>query len=365
MSSKASRRAKNDRRARAALAWGLVLFVCVQAGVRVLMQADPELGEREFGRKLTYLRALLAENPGRPLILTLGSSRMATGFRPAAIPPLPAVGGVTPVAFNFAMVGTGPEMSQLVLHRLLAAGIRPAWVLIEYWPPFWTTERTWKDFRSQINIGRLDLEAVRLVGGYLRRPRQPLRTWVEAQVAPVYAYRSALLSKYAPAWVEGAVASTFTVTNLDRSGWWSPHDKRTSESDRTLLARLLGHYSPILAKFQTRAIPDHALHATLEVCLREKIHATVLFLPEGDAFRKCYPPATLAKVDAYLDRLQRERGVPVIDARTWVADAGFLDGHHLLPEGAAQFTARLGRTVIVPEVAELVDAPRHSVPLRR
>jgi len=322
------------------------------------VEADPELGEREFGRKLTYLRATLAEDPGRPLILMLGSSRMATAFRPEALPPLPALGGRPPIAFNFAMVGSGPEMSHLVLHRLLAAGIRPAWVLVEYWPPFWTSERTWKDFRRQINIGRLDTGAVQLLGAYLRRPRLPFRAWAEAQVAPVYAYRSDLLGRFAPASVAGAPPSDLTVTNLDRSGWWSPRTTAIAEFDRKLLAQMLDHYTPILAKFETLATPDRALRATLDLCRREKVHATVLFLPEGDAFRKCYPPETLAKVDAYLGRLRGECGVPVIDARTWIAESEFMDSHHLFPDGAAQFTARLGRAVIVPQVADLAGPLR-------
>src|SRR5262249_18423460 len=154
-----------------ALGWGLALFACVQVAVHLLLLADPELGEPVFGRKLSYLRVTVAENPGRPLILSLGSSRMATAFRPEALPDLPARPGTRPVAFHFARVGPGPEMSPLVLPRLLAAGIRPAWVLVEYWPPFWTTERRLYDFRRQIDIGRLDAPGARLLGGYLPRPQ--------------------------------------------------------------------------------------------------------------------------------------------------------------------------------------------------
>ena len=41
--------------------------------------------------------------------------------------------------------------------------------------------------------------------------------------------------------------------------------------------------------------------------------------------------------------LRREWGVPVIDARDWVADKDLWDTHHLLPEGAEVYTDRLGR----------------------
>ncbi len=358
MASPASRRARKSVRARAALAWGLALFACVQIGVHILLWTDPELGEREYGRKLSYLRATLAENPGSPLILMLGSSRMATAFCPDLLPRLPAIGGRTPIAFNFALVGTGPEMSHLVLHRLLAAGIRPTWVLVEYWPPFWSSDRTVEKYRTQMNLGRLDVQGVRLLAGYLWRPEVLYSEWIEAQVAPSYAHRSALLSRFGRAWVVEKAGADHTIRSLDRRGWWSPRTTTDADYDRAVLARMLAHYTPILAKFETRERPDRALRATLDLCHREQIEATVVFLPEGDLFRKCYPPEALTKIDVYLDRLRRDYGVAVIDARDWVAEAAFMDSHHLFPEGAARFTARLGAAMTSPQVVGQADRLR-------
>src|SRR3954468_8920418 len=102
---------RRSRRARAALAWGLLWLVAGQVGVRAFLHARPEIADPEFGRKLADLRQALDQAPGRPLLLMLGRSRVATGFRPAALPldgtrPIGA-----PVAFNFAQVGSGPEMA--------------------------------------------------------------------------------------------------------------------------------------------------------------------------------------------------------------------------------------------------------------
>jgi hypothetical protein len=45
-------------------------------------------------------------------------------------------------------------------------------------------------------------------------------------------------------------------------------------------------------------------------------------------------------------RLARELSVPLVDARTWIDDDGFSDGHHALPSGADQYTERFAREVL-------------------
>ena len=43
--------------------------------------------------------------------------------------------------------------------------------------------------------------------------------------------------------------------------------------------------------------------------------------------------------------------MPVLDTRAWLADDDFIDGHHLFPRSAADFTMRLGREMLAPLVA--------------
>jgi hypothetical protein len=40
--------------------------------------------------------------------------------------------------------------------------------------------------------------------------------------------------------------------------------------------------------------------------------------------------------------------VPLLDGRTWLTEDDFWDGHHLLPRGAAAFTARFERELTAP-----------------
>jgi hypothetical protein len=64
-------------------------------------------------------------------------------------------------------------------------------------------------------------------------------------------------------------------------------------------------------------------------------------MPESSEFRGWYGPAGYAAVTAFAQQLSGEFGVPVYDARDWVSDDGFADGHHLIPAGAEAFTDRL------------------------
>ncbi len=340
-----SRKAATDRRARVALACFALAFVAGQAGLRLALARRPSIGDPEFGGKLDGLRAKVASDPNRPLVVMLGSSRVATGFRPDALPRLTAADGREVSAFNYAQVGTGPQVAHLVLKRMLAAGVRPEWVLVEFWPPFWCVDGYLQGYLDGLNLAALDWPAARTLAGYVPRARKLYEAWLPAQLAPVFASRAAILSRLGPSWAPKFDPER-RLQNLAPDGWWSPRAS-VSEADRARLVDLYrGIYAPRLAKFSIRPIPDRALRDLLDLCRREQVRAAVVVLPEGDAFRALYPPGALQLVDAYLDRLASE--VPVIDARRWVGDTGFADGHHLLPEGASAFTARLARDALSP-----------------
>ena len=339
------RKATLDRRARVAIACFALAFVAGQAAFRLALDRRPAIGDPEFGRKLDGLRAKVADDPKRPLVVMLGSSRVATGFRPDALPRLTTADGREASAFNFAQVGTGPQVAYLVLKRMLDGGVRPDWVLVEFWPPFWCVDGYLQGYLDSLNLAALDWPAARALGGYLPKPRKLYDAWLPAQLAPVFASRAAILSRLGPSWAPKFDPER-RLQNLDPAGWWSPRATVT-EADRARLAEhYRGVYAPRLSKFTIRPTPDRALRDLLDLCRRESIRAAVVVLPEGDAFRALYPPGALRAVDEYLDRFAGD--VPVIDARGWVGDDGFADGHHLLPSGASTFTERLARDALAP-----------------
>lgn len=339
------RKAALNRRARLAIVCGLLFYIAGQAGFRLALAWRPEVGDREFGTKLANLRAKLAESPGRPLALMLGSSRVATGFRPEALPRLIGPDGREAIAFNFAQVGTGPQLAHLVLHRLLSQGVKPDWVFVEFWPPFWAVDGYLEGTVQSLNLAALDWPAARLIARYLPKPKQLYARWLPTQLAPIFASRFVLLSRLGGSWAPNFDPDR-RLRNLDQTGWWAPLAAVT-DADRS---RLFEHYRSIyadrLAHFKSRPTPDRALRDLIALCRREGIKVAVVVLPEADDFRALYPADARQSIDTYLTRLARE--VPVIDARDWISAQGFSDGHHLLPPGASTFTERLGREALAP-----------------
>jgi hypothetical protein len=340
-----------SRRARAVMLWGVVWCIAAQLAAGWLLHARPEIADVEFGRKLADVGRLATGAPGRPLVLMFGSSRMATGFRPDSLDEVAAPGPDRPIVYNFAQVGSGPEMAHLSLQRLLDAGIRPGWVFLEFWPPTWGAERNLKEFLDQINVGCLSWGGVELLGRYVTRPRRLYREWCERQLIPMFGERAALLRQFAPAWSLSPAAADRRCRDLDSLGWWSPMATVEPAERARLEERYRNVYERRLLRFRVEPTPDRALREFVALCRREGIRATVVILPEGQPFRRLYPPEALRKVRAYLDRVARECGVAVVDARGWVGDDGFMDGHHLLPEGAQVFSRRLGTEVLQPLLA--------------
>ena len=90
--------------------------------------------------------------------------------------------------------------------------------------------------------------------------------------------------------------------------------------------------------------PAAAFNDLLDLCRREGISSAIIVPPESSAFRCAYRGSG----DETIQRLAIQFGVQVFDARTWVKDDGFLDGHHLSRIGADQFTERFAREVLKP-----------------
>jgi hypothetical protein len=138
----------------------------------------------------------------------------------------------------------------------------------------------------------------------------------------------------------------------DGHGWHDHFLPGLTPAERRRYADLArGQYRDCFGDFRLAGGPARALGDLLDCCGRERLPAALVLMPEATAFRALYPPAVLGGIERFLADLSREKHVPLIDARTWVEDGGFWDGHHLLPEGAAVFTERFAREALRPLLA--------------
>ena len=82
------------------------MFLLAQAGLNLALFTHWPLRDPEYGRRLSALRQRQAERgPGRPLVLLMGSSRVAMNVRPGLMEVNRREGG--PTVFNFGLCRPG------------------------------------------------------------------------------------------------------------------------------------------------------------------------------------------------------------------------------------------------------------------
>jgi hypothetical protein len=334
--------ARAPGRGRVALLCGVACFVAGQLALGFVLNHAPPVRDPEYGRRLTSLRARFAERPpGRPLVLFLGSSRVAMGIRPALFPANQSGGG--PVVFNFGLCTSGPVMEWLCLRRLLADGIRPDAVFVETW---WAlTHSSPADQMAVVRPERLSGEDLGYLKPYYKDPRPKFRRTANSLV-PWHAYRTHLLNQYAPAWVSLPQRTGDEWAGLDGWGWlWHAAMVRSYVGEPPWLATR-NDYLATSRQFRANEDSRRALADVLSLCRQEKIRVALLAMPDG--FLSDYEPAARARMDEFLREISRGQGVPLVDARDWAPLEDFVEGVHLTHDGAAAFTERFGREVLEP-----------------
>jgi len=326
-------------KSRRALLAGVAFFIVAQLGAFLVIDFDPEYTDR-----LVRLRARLHEKPGRPVVVVLGSSRVAMGIRPEFVPPGPD--GRDPVVFNYGLVGSGPVMQLCCLRRLLADGIRPDLVLVEYWPAFWQQEGELRE-EQRIDTNRLRRTDLALMRRHLAGVRHWRTLWYEGRLVPWFSGRFIFLSRHAPGWVPAGGRLDSSWAQLSPYGYLPCIHPHTDEAGyRHRLKHFRAIYEPVLRDFRVSPRSDRAFQEIVSLCRSSGIQVSLLRMPESTDFQSWYPPRVQEEVDAYLNQLRRDLDLPVLDTRRWVPDSGFSDGFHLYPEAAATYTERLGRDVI-------------------
>lgn len=343
------RRTRGPSYGRTALLCGLAAFVAMELLLSAAMDYyEPALRDPLWGRKIALLRTRLAEEPDRPLVVVLGSSRAALGLR-LGDSPSPGADADSPIVFNLGIMGAGPVHELVFLQRLLAEGIRPQRLLLEIHPLLMHEDPGFGEV-AVLNVNRLDWKDLSVLSRYVYEPEKMYARWGRSRMLPCLSHRVLLQMHVAPAWLEPAYRNDYVVmTKLDRSGW-TPHFREAVNSleYRQCLELSVKSYEPAFNQYRITDMPDRAVREILAICRREQIAAGLFLMPESSEFRTAYAADARGKIDDYLARLSMECGVPVFDATLACRDEDFADGHHLLPPGAKAFAANFRNDVLRP-----------------
>lgn len=337
------------RSGRAVVATFALLFVALNVFAVFAMDAWwPRLRDPEYGIRVEHLRERVAENPGRPVVLVIGSSRVSMGLRPAAWeearPNVP--GQPDPLIFNMSLVGSGPIMELMCLRRVYDDGLRPDAVVIEYWPPFLREDGPFHE-PDRIDHNRLFRSDLPLVRDYFKEPAKTERQMRVDRFHPFFETRHRLLAQLAPRWQPWDRRMEMSWANIDPWGWLPGLNEYPPVP--SLRAARLEHCEKIYRdQFKGYEVHDLAVRAIRETVALARSHgARVAFtyLPEASEFRSWMPPEVDRAAQERLTALRRELDVPVINARFWLADGYMVDGFHLSRQGAEEFSRKFGPAV--------------------
>jgi hypothetical protein len=325
-----------------------VAFAVLQIALAVAAERSHWVRDPGYGDKEVFLRRLENTSPGAPVVVMLGTSRTGNAFHGRKIEE--ALGRLA-VAFNFGIPASGPITHLLYLRRLLADGHRPDLLLVEVLPP------------SLCDLDDGPLESRALCGERLRRaevepaigyglPAGPTRErWRNSVLLPWYVLRFPVVGRAAPTALPWNLRHDWSRTTDDH-GWCTPAvDAVTPEQYAGGLAHAADEYRNILNDLRPGGGAGRALGDLLGLCRANGIPVRLVLLPEGTGFRAFYPRWAEDRLYAYLRGVCAEHGCGLTDARAWMPDAAFGDGHHMLRHGAEAFSERLAREVIGPNLS--------------
>jgi hypothetical protein len=322
------------RRKRAcwSLVFGLGLFLLGQAAfVLSLETTRHDLRDPEFGQLLAVLRR--ATSDGRPLVLALGTSRTANGLVPSEVS-ADDLGGHR--LFNFGLTGADPVERLLVYERLRREGVHASVLLAEVLPAHLTR----CEGPGLVRLpGRLTAADMRELDALTPAP---WRDWAADRADAWHAHRFALVSRHAPGWLPWSSRLDYLWLRDDPGGWL-PDRRVLSEADRERgRARARREYAPALEQFAVASVQDRATRELVRRSQADGTRVVLYLMPEGPSYRGMSPPAARERLAAWLAGMRSEFGVGLIDARDWLPEDAFVDGHHLLAPGAREFSRRLG-----------------------
>ena len=328
-----------SRSPRRALAVGLIVFVAATLGCGWAMERADAVRDPVYGQKENRLRALTRADG--PLILVLGSSRVENGMNAGhAEMVLRRTAGQRVIVFNFGVSGAGPLTMSIYFQRMLARGIVPDGIVIEVLPKMLSDTAIGPPELAWLNPERFShrerAELARISPSGTAHWRSSAMPWRE--------YANQILFRIGQPYVPPSVRFVWTLP-MDDHGWSRFfQDGVTPEQRASWTLRAERECKPNLTAFHADGVAAASFRQLIETCRERRIPVHLLLMPEGTAFHGWYGPSVNERLAAYLSSLP----VPMTDARRWMPDDAFADGHHLLPHAATAFSERLAGEILHP-----------------
>ncbi len=179
--------------------WGVALVVLAHLVLTfAVAYCVPEIRDPDQVFKLRKLKECLARNdPARPLVLMMGSSRVAMGYRPELVERPDG-----PLYYNYGLCFSGPLLNLITLHRLLDAGIHPQTILLEVWPPHLAAESAEQTDTVSLDVNRLSWRDLGILAPYNAHPASLYQSWFVNRLESWSTYRFTLTRLFAPALLE-------------------------------------------------------------------------------------------------------------------------------------------------------------------
>jgi hypothetical protein len=335
------------RAARAALGSGLAAFLFATVGMALALETFmPEWREPEFGHRLARVRQAERE-ASRPVVVVVGTSRTQNGVFPGVMGFADSPG--SPRVFNFGQSASTPLKVYLTLCRLLDAGVKPAAVVVEVLPATLMIDGPAED-QLGTQVPRLSAGDFQYLAPYCADVESLRGDWLRARVNPWHTQRQVLMNHWLPGWIAWKWRYEFQWTSLDGDGF-QPVASAAPEFREKAVGHARREYEGAFARFAPGVASVRATRELVALCRARGIPVAFLVPPVSPAFRASFAPGVYSAGEAHLLALARRLEVPVFPAPRDLTEDEFLDGHHLLRNGAERYSRWLADNHLKPWLA--------------
>lgn len=328
------------------LFWCIAFFAANQVALLIALEWWwPTLRDPNYVVQMQRFEQRIHELDRPPLqVVSLGSSRVLNGLSGLHIEAeLSRSLAQQSRVCNLAYPGGGPVLQRLLLPRLLERSTSPDLLLLEVVPHFLDARSCEANTIPPTNISFGEIEVMTRYGASGASLR---RQWWDGEIVPWHGHRFKLVS-LAQQRLLPAHLHKFWRRDTDISGWLPLQSPEfNAEVRRHKLQAMQIQSSDMLRRLRCDGQGAKALRDSLALAQRHGVRTAVLLMPESPIFRSWYSTNALAELHTFLTGLQRDFNAVIVDARNWVDEEGFMDGHHLLYEGAVAFSVRLGREAL-------------------